>query len=43
MVGFAAFKWSRLPNGPGTGEVAPAGAADRALLARLDDELRDLD
>ena len=43
MVGFAAFKWSRLPNGPGTGDVAPAGTADRALLARLDDELRDLD
>jgi cytochrome c-type biogenesis protein CcmF len=43
MVGFAAFKWSRLPKGPAAGEVAPAGAADRALLARLDDELRDLD
>jgi cytochrome c-type biogenesis protein CcmF len=42
MVGFAAFKWSRLPHEPA--EAAPAaGPADRVLQSRLDDELRDLD
>jgi cytochrome c-type biogenesis protein CcmF len=42
MVGFAAFKWSRLPSDEPAAPKTEA-AADSALQARLDDELRDLD
>jgi cytochrome c-type biogenesis protein CcmH/NrfF len=42
MIGFAAFKWTRLPHDPAQAS-APAAPPDRALQARLDDELRDLD
>ena len=43
MVGFAAFKWSRLPNEEPDGAAAAGVGGDRALQSRLDDELRDLD
>jgi cytochrome c-type biogenesis protein CcmF len=48
VIGFAAIKWSRHPTGTATtAAIAPAApsteAADMALEARLDDELRDLD
>jgi cytochrome c-type biogenesis protein CcmF len=42
MVGFAAFKWSRLPSDEPAGPKAET-PAESALQARLDDELRDLD
>jgi cytochrome c-type biogenesis protein CcmH/NrfF len=42
MVGFAAFKWSRLPSDEPAAPKTDA-SADSALQARLDDELRDLD
>jgi cytochrome c-type biogenesis protein CcmF len=43
MVGFAAFRWSRLPHDQPAGDAASTAADDPILQSRLDDELRDLD
>ena len=42
MVGFAAFRWSRLPHDKATDAVG-VRVDDPLLQSKLDDELRDLD
>jgi len=42
MVGFAAFRWSRLPRDQAADAVG-ARVDDPLLQSKLDDELRDLD
>jgi cytochrome c-type biogenesis protein CcmF len=43
LVGFAAFKWSRVPGAPPSTDIASTPAENAALQSRLDDELRELD
>jgi cytochrome c-type biogenesis protein CcmF len=43
MVGFAAFRWSRISHGQTATDPAAAPIDDPILQSKLDDELRDLD
>jgi cytochrome c-type biogenesis protein CcmF len=43
MVGFVAFRWSRLPHDQAASDAVAAPVDDPILQSKLDDELRDLD